>query len=238
MTDFKYEIKDLDAMAHAINYHNWVLSELDPYLGENVAEVGAGSGNFSAFLLKSQKLKKLTSLEPDTIACNLYRENISDSRAEIVNGFFSDVCKNYPNYFDSIVYVNVLEHVPNDRSELANVYSSLKSGGRVCIFVPALPFLYSDHDKEIGHFRRYTKKNLKKVLEEAGFEVEKIKYMDIIGIVTWFLVFKLFKMSPGGGNVSFYDKFITPILRVLESLVPPPIGKSLLAIGRKKLNLG
>jgi len=234
MTDFKYEIKDLEVMSEARNYHNWVLAELNPFLGQSVAEVGAGSGNFSSFLLQSPTLTKLTSVEPDQAACAMYKQNITDPRAEIVNGFFSDVYTKYPNNFDAIVFVNVLEHVEDDKGELENVYKSLKGGGRVCIFVPALPFLFSDHDKEIGHFRRYTKSTLKKVLEERGFVVEKIKYMDIVGIVTWYLVFKVLKMNPGRGNISFYDKFITPVLRVLEGLIPPPIGKSLLAIGKKR----
>ncbi len=233
MTDFKYEIKDLEAMSVAENYHTWVLSEFQDFLGEKVAEVGAGNGNFSAFLLKSANIKKLTSVEPDQAVCAHYQKNISDTRAEIVNGFFNEVSGKYPNHFDTAVYVNVLEHVENDKDELDCVYKSLKTGGRICIFVPALPFLYSEHDREIGHFRRYTKSQLKKVLEESGFTVEKIKYMDMVGIITWFLVFKIFKMDPGSGNVSSYDKFITPALRFLEKIVPPPIGKSLVAIGRK-----
>ena len=233
MTDFNYEIKDLEVMSFANNYHNWIVSELQKALHGSVAEVGAGSGNFSVFLLKSPNLKKLISIEPDKAACALYQKNISDPRAEIINGFFSDVSKNYLNNFDSVVYVNVLEHVEDDGRELAYVLSSLKNNGRICIFVPALPFLYSDHDKLIGHFRRYTKGRLRKLLEENGFVVEKIKYFDIVGIITWFMAFKLIKMSPSSGNMSFYDKCIIPTLRFIEQLIPPPIGKNLVAIGRK-----
>lgn len=233
MTDFNYEIKDLEAMSTANNYHNWVLSEFGKSLGKVVAEIGAGSGTFSSFLLQSPDIKKLTSIEPDKNACALYQKNISDPRSEIINGFLRDVSQNYQNNFDSVVYVNVLEHVEDDKAELAYVLSCLKSNGRISIFVPALPFLYSDHDKSIGHYRRYTKKQLKKVLEDSGFVVEKIKYFDIVGIVTWFIVFKLLKMDPSSGNVSFYDKLITPILRFVERLITPPIGKNLVAIGRK-----
>ena len=142
MSDFKYEIKDLETMRGANNYHEWVLSELKEFLGADIAEVGAGSGTFSAFLLKHPGLKKLTSIEPDRTACSLYQKNISDERAGVVNGFFGNISQNYPNAFDSVVYVNVLEHVEDDKGELTRVYKSLKDEGRVCIFVPALPFLY------------------------------------------------------------------------------------------------
>ena len=229
MTNFTYEIKDLEAMSKANNYHNWVFDELKNFLGEKVAEIGAGNGNFSAFLLQSPNIKKLISVEPDKDICILYQQNISDSRAEIVNGFLGDIKDNYSNSFNSITYVNVLEHVADDKKELSYVYDCLKDEGRICIFVPALPFLYSEHDKSIGHFRRYTKK----LLEESGFVVEKIKYFDIVGIFTWFMVYKILKMKPKPGNVSFYDKLIIPILRTIEQFIPLPVGKSLIAIGKK-----
>lgn len=233
MTDFNYEIKDLEAMSMALNYHGWVVSKFKKYLGGHVAEIGAGSGNFSKFILKSSDIKKLTSVEPDKVVCDIYKKNISDPRAEIINAFFGDVSHQYPDSFDSIVYTNVLEHVENDKSELEFVYKSLKSGGKVCIFVPALPFLYSEHDKTIGHFRRYTKERLKRILEESGFIVEKINYFDILGIITWLVMYKILKREPNPGNVGFYDKLIIPLCKILESIIPPPIGKNLLAIAQK-----
>lgn len=233
MTDFKYESKDLEIMNSAQNYHHWIIGEFKKFLGKNVAEVGAGIGNFSYFILQNQAVKNLLAIEPDDKLCVMFPNYISDPRAKIVNGFFGDIAPNYQESFDSVVYVNVLEHVEDDKKELNQVHRSLKNDGTVCIFVPALPFLYSDHDKNIGHFRRYTKSGLKKVLEETGFKIEKIKYMDILGIITWLVVFKILKKEPGSGNISFYDKFITPILSVLEKIVPPPIGKSLVAVGRK-----
>lgn len=237
MTDFKYESKDLEIMNSAQNYHDWIIDEFKEFLGENVAEVGAGIGNFSTFILKNPTVKNLVAIEPDKKLCAMFPTYMPNPKAKIVNGFFNDIAADYQKNFDSVVYVNVLEHVENDLKELNQVHSTLKKGGTVCIFVPALPFLYSDHDKNIGHFRRYTKKKLKKLLEETGFKIEKIKYMDILGIITWMVVFKILKKEPGSGNISFYDRFITPILRLLENLISPPIGKSLIAVGRKIDNI-
>lgn len=233
MTDFEYEIKDLEAMSFAKNYHEWIVSRFRNFFGKKVAEIGAGSGSLSELLLK-ESIEELVAVEPDKNAYNLLLKEVGgDRRVKPQNNFF-DSTSGYLNYFDSIVYVNVLEHVENEMRELENVRQALKPGGNVLIFVPALSFLYSDHDRHIGHFRRYHKNYLKNILEKSGFETVKIHYFDILGIVPWFVVYKVLKREVKPGNISFYDKLVVPVSRFLESIITPPVGKNLLAIGRKK----
>lgn len=233
MTDFEYESKDLEAMASAPNYHAWILSKFKKFLGKQVAEVGAGSGNFSSLLLR-EPIEKLVAIEPSKNVYDLLKEKTAnDARVVCCNSFFPDVSTEYINYFDSVVYVDVLEHVKDDARELSYVYNSLKKGGYVCIFVPALSWLYSEHDKSIGHFRRYHKKPLSSLLKNSGFEIMKLEYFDIVGIIPWLVVYKFLKKKPNPNNVGFYDKYIVPISRFLESLMTPLIGKNLVIVGKK-----
>lgn len=235
MTEFKYEGRDLEAMSFARRYHEWILSLFRPFLGERVAEVGAGSGNFSALLLR-EPIRQLVAIEPSTeMFERLTEATASDTRVERQNDFFSEVSEAYPSYFDSIVYVNVLEHVERDAEELTHVHQALRPGGHACIFVPALPWLYSEHDASIGHFRRYTRRELLTRMKGAGFEIVRTRYFDIAGILPWLILMKILRKKPAAGSVSIYDTFIVPVSRVLESLVPPPIGKNLVVVGRKPL---
>lgn len=233
ISDFEYESKDLEAMSSASKYHSWILSKFKKFLGKRVAEVGAGSGNFSKLLL-GEPIEQLVTVEPSRNVYNILSTNTAeDTRVKNYNAFFPDIGNKYKNYFDSIIYIDVLEHVKDDLKELLCVKKSLRNGGYVCIFVPALPFLYSDHDKSIGHFRRYRKKQLYSLLKNAGFEVVDLHYFDIIGIIIWLVIYKILKKKPNPGNVRFYDKYIVPLSYSIESLVTPPIGKNLIIIGRK-----
>lgn len=233
MTDFKYEGKDLEAMSFAKNYHAWILDIFKKFLGSKVAEVGVGSGDFSSLLLKLP-IKELTAIEPSKKMFNKHVEIIGDDiRIKRHNAFFSDIKDRYKNYFDSMIYVNVMEHIENDSTELTHIYNSLKQGGNVCIFVPALSWLYSRYDKSIGHFRRYHKKELVNKLEKAGFEITHVQYFDILGILPWFIVCKLLSKEPNSKNVSVYDKFVVPIAKIIETIFPIPIGKNLLVVAKK-----
>ena len=225
-----YPGRDLEAMSFALNYHRWIVDQFAPYLAGSVAEVGAGNGSVSKLLLGS-RLKRLHAFEPSD---NMYRELAMavkrDPRATAVNDFFRD---QDGQKFDTVVYINVLEHIESDEAELATAYAAMKPGGHLILFVPALDWLYSDHDREIGHFRRYTKRGLASLVEEAGFTVVTAKYFDVAGIIPWYLNFVLLRNSIGAKSVAIYDNVVVPLMRRVESAIPPPIGKNVLLIGRK-----
>ena len=226
-----YPGKELEAMSFAVNYHKWILDELEPYLGDTVAEVGAGIGSVSRLLL-GKRIKRLISFEPSP---NLYplleKELRLEERAESVNDFFS------PTYmqggFDSVVYINVLEHIQDDRTELVNALDALRPQGHLLVFVPALDCLYSRFDRKIGHLRRYTRKGLSSLVQDAGFTLVKAHYFDLVGIIPWFLIFVLLRSSIGGVSLSVYDRLLVPMLKRIERTVTPPLGKNVLLIGKK-----
>jgi SAM-dependent methyltransferase len=227
----QYFGKDLEAMSFAKNYHKWILTEFSPYLGSSVAEVGAGMGGFSTLLLETD-IRSLVAFEPSQNMYPLLQEALSkDTRARTVNDFFGRTTTG--EHFDSIVYVNVLEHIEDDASELSNARDSLNPQGHLLIFVPALPWLYSEIDRQVGHYRRYVKKDLVELTQQSGFFVVDARYFDIAGILPWYINFVLLKNPFSTGSVSLYDRIVVPVMRLMEGLVPLPVGKNVLLVARK-----
>lgn len=228
----QYYGRDLKAMSFAVNYHRWIIKNFKPYLGGDVAEVGAGSGNFSLLLL--EEAKHLIAFEPSENMYPILSERLSgEKRVETVNGYFGDAYSKFKNGFDSVMYVNVLEHIEEDEKEFSHMYKALKRGGHALVYVPALSFLFGDIDRAMGHFRRYDKKGIVKIAQRSGFDIRLVKYFDLPGIVPWFIIFVLMKRGWKSSNVSLYDRLIVPSVRAIESRVAPPIGKNLLLVAKK-----
>jgi len=230
----QYFGRDLEAMSFANNYHLWILEEFRPFFGQHLLEVGAGTGDFSELLLQTQP-DSLTVVEPSKNMFPLLEETFKNRpNIERFNAFFGDVYQSLSTQPNTIIYVNVLEHISEDKSELTYVYQALPVGGYVCIFVPALQWLYGTADANVGHVRRYYKKPLEAIVESVGFEIVKSNYFDIAGIIPWWILFRLFKsQSIKANQVSVYDKVVVPIMRRIEKTIPIPIGKNILMVGKK-----
>lgn len=210
-----------------------MLKYFSPYVGARVVEVGAGIGTFSSFLLGLVKIRELTTLEP---AANLFphlnRRFSEDRRVRCINGYLDD----YPpsGDIDTVVSVNVLEHIENDRGFLRSAHQILAPGGTILLFTPALPVLYGSLDRQFGHHRRYTKFGLADVIRSAGFSLESLRYFDFPGVLGWFFATRILKRDTiRSSDVRHYDRFVVPWSSKIEGWWEPPIGKNLLAIGRK-----
>ena len=226
--------KDLEAMVDAVNYQQWLVDEFKPYLGSRIAEIGAGNGNISNLILL-QNIEKLYAFEPSENMYRLLKKRMNcNAKVEIFQTIFQQKAEAFANFFDTILYVNVLEHIEDDRQELFTAQSCLKSKGYIGIFVPAMKWLYSNYDKSLGHFRRYSKSRLVELVNEADFDVVKVRYFDIAGILPWYVNFVLLKKQLTYLNVQLYDNVVIPIMRYVEGIVQPPIGKSLFLIGQKR----
>ena len=234
--NIKYFGRDLEDMSFAVNYHRWIIDEIRDFIKSPVVEVGAGSGNFSQEVynqFKELPSFKFYTFEPSANMFLLLKnrfENIDS--ISTFNVFFNSEVE-LSDEINTILYINVLEHIEKDVEELITSHKRLSVGGRVIVFVPALQFLFSSFDKQLGHYRRYNKKRLTDLLKIAGFKIERVKYFDSIGIVPWYITFKLMGKIIQPGNVKLYDKLVVPIMSRIEKIIPPPIGKNLLIIGRK-----
>jgi len=231
-----YVGKDLEAMSFAVNYHKWILEEFRPYLGKKFVEVGAGTGSFSEMLL-GEKPENLALVEPSEMFSFL-EQNISQIETAVTvnyyNSIFSETADNLNETPDTIIYVNVLEHIEDDAGELQKVYETLETGGHCLIFVPAFMSLYGAFDEKVGHFRRYTKNELEEKAKRAGFKIVKSKYFDFAGIFPWYIKYKLLKSdSLESGAVTAYDKFAVPLTKQFERFLKFPVGKNILTILQK-----
>lgn len=234
-----YAGKDLEAMSFAVNYHRWILSIFEPYLGIRVVEVGAGTGSFSELLLE-RRLESLSLVEPSTAMHQQLCQRIEELNPSVPVKTYNDVFENVAEQIrsgerpDSIIYVNVLEHIEDDVNELKIINKTLAVGGRLFIFVPALRWLHGSMDRQLGHFRRYTRTELEKKCVASGFRVMASRYFDVLGVLPWWVKYRLLQskeMEPGA--VRFYDQQVVPIAQTLESSLTPPIGKNVLLIAEK-----
>ena len=223
--DFEFE-----ALSQAVNYRKAVVRALTHYLSGNVVEIGAGIGQMTKDFLNLSKISRLLSVEPEPKLHERHKKNVPGG--ELVLGLVDDI-PTYP--WDSIVSINVLEHIEGDVQELIKYRKILApQRGFVCLLVPARPEIYSPIDKDFGHYRRYTKSSLEAVLRDSGFEIVVLRYFNFIGYFAWFWTFKICRARHFGiDKVRFFDRHIFPWAYRLERLLPfLPFGQSLIAVGR------
>jgi 2-polyprenyl-3-methyl-5-hydroxy-6-metoxy-1,4-benzoquinol methylase len=228
---------ELERLAEADRFFGWIADELVPHLGHRVLEVGAGIGTVSLKLLERRPGMQITALEPDPkLHEELIRRSKRHPEIQTLNVTSDELLRSemHPT-FDSVVYVNVLEHILDDRGELRTALRLLEPGGTLAIFVPALPRLYGSLDYKSGHHRRYTADSLRSVIADAGLDVVDVRYLDVLGIVPYFLMYKLLDVKTlGSVSSTGYDRVVVPLSRALQRLAPhPPVGKNLLAIARR-----
>jgi SAM-dependent methyltransferase len=222
---------EFGALSLADNYRKALLREFSAPLHGNVLEVGAGIGQITEALLKKHYIQRLVSIEPHL---NFYQQLLAKFPGHtIIHGTFQDAKEG--DDWDAILSINVLEHIEDDERELKNYFHCLaKNIGTLCLFVPARPEIYSQIDRDFGHFRRYTRPELRAKLERAGFQILRLRYYNIAGYFAWWLNFCLLKKRHfNAGSVRFFDHLIFPWVHKFESRVcPPPVGQSLLVEAR------
>lgn len=231
---FSYTGTELDAMSGARNYYRWILSYLGPYVGGRVIEVGAGVGSFASALLQEKPaVSELVLVEPaQNLFPHLARRFASESRVRVIPGYLND-CASVSG-MDSFIAVNVIEHVADDVEFLRLACKLLAPGATIILFAPAMAALYGTLDKTFEHYRRYRKPELAGKLIQAGFDVEDIRYLNLPGIVTWFLAGRVLRRKTiRPSQVRIYDRWVVPWVSKLERRWQPPLGQSLLAVGRK-----
>jgi glycosyltransferase involved in cell wall biosynthesis len=220
----------LDSLDDADNYANWIVELMSPYLGGQICEVGAGHGTFTGRLAS---FGKLVACDPSPRCIERLRAQYGgDAGIEIVEGEFSEAAAD--RTFDSIVAINVLEHIADDDAELSTFRRHLSPGGHVIVFAPALARLYSDFDRRIGHHRRYRRGSLAAAVYRSGLEVVETRYVNAVGVAAWWLFAKKLRRVPTRTwSVRLYDRKIVPWLRRFERGRNLPAGQSVLCVARR-----
>ena len=206
-----------------------MFDRLRRWVGTRVLEIGSGIGNLSAFLLDRERLV-LTDTREEYL--DRLRQRFAEHRNVAVERLY------LPNEhsglagqrFDTIICLNVLEHVDDDIGSLVAIRGMLAPGGRLVLLVPALPALYGTIDRALGHHRRYKRRRLAQLLRATGYAVAHIEYFNLAGVPGWWLAGRVLRrpMIPAG-SLKLYDALV-PLFR-LERLLPWRVGQSLIAIG-------
>lgn len=221
----------LEALESARNYADWILELLEPHLGTNVLEVGAGHGTLTERLARGGRHVTVSEISPRCVATLSDRFGGRPDVA-VFNGDLGFAASKGP--FDSVAMVNVLEHIEDDLGALVALREALRPGGRLLVFVPAFTQLYSRFDRLVGHHRRYSKPALRATVERAGFDVMDLRYVNALGGLTWWLFARQLGVVPRTSRTVWaYDRIVTPIMRRVESRLRLPFGQSAFCVARK-----
>ncbi len=223
--------KTLQRMEALHRYNAWLWEQVAPFVGARVLEVGAGTGNMTR-QMASRQLVVATDIE-DKYLRMLHNTFSNDAHVRVCKfDLGGEVPAELGEGFDSIICLNVLEHVEDDVGALRHLHDLLAPGGRVVLIVPALRSLYGEIDRAIGHYRRYERAELLDRLAAAGFTVEHSSAFNMIGALGWFVNARLLKRRSVPGVQARVNDLLVPLLR-FEGYLRPPIGLSWLAVGRR-----
>ena len=238
-TQRQYAADDLETMSEATRYQAHVFRLLRPHVGSRVLEVGCGIGTTSLRL--AEMAEQLVCIEPNLNCVSRARAALDGHPRITLRICHLEECSRdelLEQRFDTIVCVNVLEHIEDDIRAL-RLFRDLAapSGGRVLIFVPALQAAYGPLDAALGHYRRYSKRTLRRAFDAAGLDLVTLRYTNPIGLIGW-----LYNAHVSGttehtsGQIRLFERLVAPWALPLERVAPPPIGLSLFAVGRARVH--
>jgi SAM-dependent methyltransferase len=231
--DFAYVGAELDVFAHALNWKGYFARRLRPFLKGDVVEVGAGMGSITPHLRPMSPKGRWLCLEPDPALIRRARESgvERECRCEFASGTLAGLAP--AERFDTIVYIDVLEHIERDAAELETAAAHLRPGGAICVLAPAHQWLYTKFDESIGHFRRYTKSSLAAV-GPAGLRLARLEYLDCCGLAA--SAGNRFLLKSGMPNlrqILLWDRVLVRASKVVDPLIGRTLGKSVLAVWTK-----
>src|SRR3954468_21767540 len=228
----QYGSQILARLSRAPRFNAWMADTIRPYCGSTVLEIGSGVGNLTEKLLPRERYMA-SDINP------LYLQTLGSLQADrpYLRSSYCDVTDvaTFPKDagpYDTVICLNVIEHVGDDRSSLFNITTVLAEGGRAIVLVPQGQWNYGTLDEVLGHRRRYDEASLRKLAADCGLEVERVLQFNRIGSVAWYLNGKIMRRRTFGLGQILMLNVLTPIFRVLDRWLPvPPL--SLIAVLRK-----
>jgi len=229
-------LETLELFSEAGQFNGWMFERIEGYCRGAILEIGSGIGNMSAYLVDHFEDVTLSDMQPEY--CRRLRRNFGD-RSSLRNIFSVDLAavdfeRAYPQLlgqFDTVVALNVVEHIEEHERAIRNAHRLLRTGGRLVILVPAYPWLYNSLDKELGHYRRYTKKSLGQLLSGDGLRVQEMEFFNAAAIGGWWMAGSVLRMDKiKKGPLNLYNSLVW-MMRLIDKLLGKRIGLSVIAVG-------
>jgi len=229
---FTYIGTELALFARAVHWKRYVAELLAPYISGRVLEVGAGIGSNTGYLAGASTSTSWECLEPDRSQADVIREKISTGElpagCTVTSGTLADMPRDAK--FDVILYLDVLEHIRDDRAEVASAAAHLARNGRLIVLAPAHNWLFTPFDERIGHYRRYSRRSLG-ALTVPELKVTSLRYVDSIGMVASLANRLVLSASmPTDRQIQVWDRCMVPVSRVSDRLLMGSLGKSVIAV--------
>jgi SAM-dependent methyltransferase len=234
LSDYRYIGNELEVFSLAFNWKKYLKDQLSSHIGSNVLEVGSGPGYNTEYLV-GQDSRHWVCLEPDgEYIAGIHQKiisNILPPFIEPVHGTIEAIPAS--RKFDTILYLDVLEHIEDDRDELLRAIDRLETGGRLIMLMPAFSMLFSNFDRNIGHYRRYTRKSLEFIIPE-GMEKVRCHYLDACSIPVSLAARYIFTAgTPSAKQIRLWDSVFIPASRRIDPIIGYTFGKSLIGIWKK-----
>lgn len=219
------DIAALETVENLKNYNKYIFTKIfDKDFKERVLDFGCGFGTFCEFIFKNFNFEIIGYEVNENAKIELKKKNVQ----------YIDSLRAYNKKFETVVSLNVLEHIEDDKKAISDIYKLLNDGGKLILYLPHSMRIWTTLDEDVGHFRRYSKEDLIKKLKDGGFEIISCEYVDFIGWLT-LLMSKVFKLNLDFNDekIFFYDKFIFPTLKYLDIIFKKLTGKNILLVAIK-----
>ena len=227
----KYLNEVLEFFDISDNYRSYQIELFGSYVGKEILEVGAGRGKIIEILAQNSE-KQFTLLELDKNFFDILNKKFNSKNIKVLEERTQNIKE---KKFDTIFYLDVIEHIEDDRFELDTAYNLLKKNGHLIIIVPAFQILFSKFDQKVGHFRRYRKEFFKRYSDEKNLKIKKLVYFDFLGffIILFSKLLNLTNSKKTTLGIKIWN-FLIPLSRLIDKITFHSIGKSIVCIYEKK----
>lgn len=221
-------------MVNASNYNRWQFDIFRPHLRGEILEIGCGLGNITQYLVPVAQTLYSVDIKEEAVTYTKKRfanfPNVQIMHKDVFAPGYSA-----PAPYDSILFCNVLEHIQDDLGAMRRCREMIAPGGTMVLLVPAHQWLYGTCDAEAGHFKRYSRKDIRQLARQSGFSVERLFAFNMVGALGWWVNYCLLKRrhtnnEESDTQVGLFDKYLVAPSRIIESIIPAPFGISYISI--------
>lgn len=235
------DIEGLDTLkviSQTDKFNNWIYQSIKPSLKGNILEIGSGIGNITACLINDKLNITASDLRAnyniilkERLGQYSYLQGIR--KIDIMHPDFDNEYKDLLDTFDTVFAINIIEHIENDHLAIKNCRKLLLNHGNLIILVPAYQALYNRFDKELKHFRRYSKAELKAFMLSENLKINHIRYFNFMGILGWWFSGSILKKKTiPAGQMKLFN-FLVPVFKVIDKITGNRIGLSLIISATK-----